>query len=81
VDWRDRQGEKPTLHRGEVRVVSCAPGQCVICVDEAIVGFLMYCPETDPPDSTLFRLFRFSRPLIISDRAMVPRPSGWHSRK
>jgi len=31
----------------------------VICLDETIIGFLMYCAETDPPDPTLFWLFRF----------------------
>ena len=31
----------------------------VICLDETIIGFLMYCTETDPPDPTLFWLFRF----------------------
>ncbi len=30
-----------------------------ICADEEVVGFLMYCPETDPPDPRLFWLFRF----------------------
>ena len=31
----------------------------VICLDETIIGFLMYCAETDPQDPTLFWLFRF----------------------
>jgi diamine N-acetyltransferase len=31
----------------------------VICLGETIIGFLMYCAETDPPDPTLFWLFRF----------------------
>lgn len=31
----------------------------VICFNDEIVGFLMYCVEIDPPDKTLFWLFRF----------------------
>jgi len=31
----------------------------VIYVDSQAVGFLMYCPETDPPNPKLFWLFRF----------------------
>lgn len=31
----------------------------VICFNEEVVGFLMYCVEIDPPDKTLFWLFRF----------------------
>lgn len=31
----------------------------VIYADGRVVGFLMYCPETDPPDAGLFWLFRF----------------------
>jgi diamine N-acetyltransferase len=31
----------------------------VIDLGGKIIGFLMYCPETDPPDPTLFWLFRF----------------------
>lgn len=31
----------------------------VICFDDEVVGFLMYCVEIDPPDETLFWLFRF----------------------
>jgi diamine N-acetyltransferase len=31
----------------------------VICLDEAIIGFLMYCPEMDLPEPALFWLFRF----------------------
>lgn len=27
--------------------------------DEEMVGFLMYCPEMDPPDPSLYWLFRF----------------------
>ena len=30
-----------------------------ICAGDEVVGFLMYCPETDPPDPQLFWLFRF----------------------
>jgi len=30
-----------------------------IYLNETIIGFLMYCAETDPPDPTLFWLFRF----------------------
>ena len=30
----------------------------VICLEEQVVGFLMYCPETEPPDPTLYWLFR-----------------------
>lgn len=31
----------------------------VICFNDEVVGFLMYCVEIDPPDKTLFWLFRF----------------------
>jgi len=31
----------------------------VICFNDEVVGFLMYCVEIDPPDETLFWLFRF----------------------
>ncbi|MBN6511931.1 GNAT family N-acetyltransferase [Acinetobacter pittii] len=31
----------------------------VICSDDKVIGFLMYCVEVDPPDETLFWLFRF----------------------
>lgn len=31
----------------------------VICFNNDVIGFLMYCVETDPPDETLFWLFRF----------------------
>jgi diamine N-acetyltransferase len=31
----------------------------VIYASGQLVGFLMYCPENDPPDSKLFWLFRF----------------------
>lgn len=31
----------------------------VICFDDEVVGFLMYCVEIDPHDETLFWLFRF----------------------
>lgn len=30
----------------------------VICFNDEVVGFLMYCVEIDPPDKTLFWLFR-----------------------
>jgi diamine N-acetyltransferase len=30
-----------------------------ISLDGTVIGFLMYCPETDPPDPALFWLFRF----------------------
>ncbi|WP_060465729.1 GNAT family N-acetyltransferase [Acinetobacter sp. LMB-5] len=30
----------------------------VICFNDEVVGFLMYCVEIDPPDETLFWLFR-----------------------
>ena len=30
-----------------------------ICLGDCVVGFLMYCPETDPPDPELFWLLRF----------------------
>ncbi|MCM1962330.1 GNAT family N-acetyltransferase [Acinetobacter pittii] len=31
----------------------------VICSNDRVIGFLMYCVEVDPPDETLFWLFRF----------------------
>lgn len=31
----------------------------VIFSDDKVIGFLMYCIEVDPPDETLFWLFRF----------------------
>ncbi|WP_086496058.1 GNAT family N-acetyltransferase [Acinetobacter seifertii] len=31
----------------------------VICFNDEVVGFLIYCVEIDPPDKTLFWLFRF----------------------
>lgn len=31
----------------------------VIFSDDKVIGFLMYCVEVDPPDETLFWLFRF----------------------
>ncbi|MDT1914124.1 GNAT family N-acetyltransferase, partial [Acinetobacter baumannii] len=31
----------------------------MICFNDEVVGFLMYCVEIDPPDETLFWLFRF----------------------
>ncbi|HCQ9956482.1 TPA: GNAT family N-acetyltransferase [Acinetobacter baumannii] len=31
----------------------------VICFNDEVVGLLMYCVEIDPPDETLFWLFRF----------------------
>ncbi|WPP56925.1 GNAT family N-acetyltransferase [Acinetobacter pittii] len=31
----------------------------VICSNDRVIGFLMYCAEVDPPDETLFWLFRF----------------------
>ncbi len=31
----------------------------VICSNHRVIGFLMYCVEVDPPDETLFWLFRF----------------------
>lgn len=31
----------------------------VICFNDEVVGFLMYCVEIDPPDERLFWLFRF----------------------
>lgn len=31
----------------------------VICFNDEVVGFLMYCVEVDSPDETLFWLFRF----------------------
>ena len=30
----------------------------VICSNDRVIGFLMYCVEVDPPDETLFWLFR-----------------------
>ncbi|MBN6522848.1 GNAT family N-acetyltransferase [Acinetobacter pittii] len=31
----------------------------VICSNDRVIGFLMYCVEVGPPDETLFWLFRF----------------------
>ncbi len=31
----------------------------VICSNDRVIGFLMYCVEVDSPDETLFWLFRF----------------------
>ncbi|MFW1842464.1 GNAT family N-acetyltransferase [Acinetobacter pittii] len=39
----------------------------VICFNDEVVGFLMYCVEIDPPDETLFWLFR----LMISQDNQV----------